>query len=153
MSPLALMYARMAATGQSWQPERPRSTSAPVPNWSHLDLRRWNLTIVAAARSLIATSPQLRCRAELYKVSASTSSSPSRKKPKNAVVAIAQYTVLSGLAAVSSGLCNRRSTVTVIGRRVLGGLPPRDLSLFMPSKTRFRMGSEDWVPWWWEPEG
>ena len=138
------MYARMAATGQSWQPECPKSTSAPEPNWSHLDLRRWNLTIVAADRSLTATSPQLRCKAGLYEVSASTSSSPSRKKPKNAAVAIAQYTALSGPTAVTSGLCNRRSTVTVIGRRVLGDLPPRNLSLLMPSKTRFRMGSEDW---------
>ena len=52
--------------------------------------------------------------------------------------------VLSVLATVSSGLCIRRSTVTVIGRRALGGLPLVALCLWTPSITRFNMGSEDW---------
>ena len=136
-SPLAFM----AATGHSWQPERPTSTSVPVPNWSHLDFRRWNFTIVAAKRSLIAMSPQLRCRAGSYAVSVSTNSSPRWKKPKNADVAIAQYAVLSVWAAVSSGLCIRRGTVTVIGRRALGWLAPHgSVSPDMPSMTCFNNG-------------
>ena len=36
------------------------------------------------------------------------------------------------------------STVTVIGRRALGGLSPVALCLRMPSMVRFKMGSEDW---------
>ena len=56
-------------------------------------------------------------------------------------VAITQYAMLSWL---SSELCIQQSTITVIGRRALGGLPPIAPCLQMPSITHFKMGSEDW---------
>ena len=79
----------------------------------------------------------------MLSLSRSTNSS-SRKEAEDADVTIAQNAVPSRLCAVLSVPCIRRSTVTVIGNRVLVGLPPMALCLRMPSITRFNRGSDDW---------
>ena len=91
--PLRLMYCIRADTGQSEFPIRPNTTPDPEPYWSHFDTLRCTWTIVGSAWLSTAISPHARFFAGWKAVCDAGSSSTSQKKPKNAVVAIAQMGV------------------------------------------------------------
>ena len=124
--PLTSRYLTIAATGQSSSPVRPTTTSVPAPNWSHLDLLRWTWTIVGLSLWSTATSPQVRQLASLKAPVESGSNSPSRKKPKNAVLAIAQTTCLAKSSEASRAHLIRLRRWDVMGNRTLVGVPRRD---------------------------
>ena len=94
--PLRLMYCIRADTRQSEFPVRPNTTSDPMPYWSHFDTLRCTWTILGTVWLSTAISLHARLFAGWKADCNAGSSSPSRKKPKNAVVAIAQMAVLSG---------------------------------------------------------
>ena len=91
----------------------------------------------------VATSPQERLFAGWKEDVDAGSSSPSRKKPKNAEAATAQKASLSGSAdavreaRICSNMC------TVMGSLMRGGEPFSILVLLIPACTCFNTGREE----------
>lgn len=123
--PLWFMYAIMAATGHTSHLVWPNSISAPAPKWSHIDFFRCILTREAIELLFTATSPHDKWVVVIYSALFPTSSSPRRKNPKNATVAMAQNAWLSGSGALSITPFICLSTVIVMGRQMRGVLQPR----------------------------
>ena len=94
--PLEEMKLTIAFTGHTLEPVAPITMSDPWPNWSHFDLLRWIWNIVGAEWLSTETSPQVIPVAGSKDVAVSGKSSPRRKKPKNAVHAMAQRAAFSG---------------------------------------------------------
>ena len=115
--PLTAMYLRIAVTGHNGRPVDPTMMSAPVPNWSHLDRFRWNLTIDGFSRLSTATSPHMREAAGLILARDSGRSSLRRKKPKKAVQQTAHMSSLCAMSAETRCALIRSMTGAVMGRR------------------------------------
>ena len=134
-------YAIIASTGHTSHPVRPNSMSAPAPNWSHFDFFKCILTMEAIE---LLRLPHDKWVVVVYSASFPTSSSPRRKKQKNATVATAQNAWLLGSGALSITPLICLSTAIVIGRRMRGVLGPcATLVLRIPSSTLFSTGCVD----------
>ena len=76
------MYETTATTGQRNDLVLPKYTSTPFPNWSHLDTRRWTLTIDGFRESSTATFPHfIPPELRVSWLSEDGSNSPRRKNP------------------------------------------------------------------------
>ena len=132
----------MAETGKSGLSVRPTTMSTPPPNWSHLDRRRWTLTMDGEVLLSTATSPHERL--VVGPLGDSTNNSPNQKKPKKAVAATAQMRVLSGRDEWSNEPWIRARIRAVIGNLTLGATFRARRVRLMPARTLFNTGRDDW---------
>ena len=107
-SPLARRYQVIAPTGHMSVPVLPTTTSAPTPDWSHLDCFRWIWIIRGDCRSSTATSPHARSVVAFHVDRDVGSSSPSLKNPKNAMVAPRDQSPMPLLKRVQAGISRIR---------------------------------------------
>ena len=137
------IYDRSADTGHRAQPVRPTTMFTPAPNWSHFDCFRWIFSMDGCVALSAATSPQAKSVVGLNLSTDSTRSSPRRKKPKNAVQAMAHRTTLSGSDDRDTAPWIRRSIGAVMGNLTRTAAPRASLARLIPACTRFNTGRDD----------
>lgn len=99
--------------------------------------------MVGLIRLSTAASPQHRFSVGLKAWAETGSNSPSRKKPKNAVHAIAQMTCFSGRSEAARALWIRTRRWNVMGSLIWVEGPFSILALLIPAWTLLRIGSDD----------